>query len=116
MGMSASVLLAIPFALFAIVLLLCFVGCDFHPGTDPTPFNTYTDSILAEPTLVAYWPLGEAAGETIALELKGARNGTYLSQVFPADPVLRSAATPATGPVLNLGQDGIVAGDFSCRR
>jgi hypothetical protein len=106
--MSASLLVAIPFVLFAIVLLLCFVGCDFQAGTAATGFTTYTDSILNEPTLVAYWPLGEAAGETIALELKGGRSGAYLSRVFPDDPSIPSAAAPGT---LILGQPGIVAGD-----
>jgi hypothetical protein len=111
--MSASLLVAIPFALLAIVLLLCFVGCDELFGLDelpdPTPFHRYSESILAEATLVAYWPLGEAAGPT-AFDLKPGpgHNGTYLSQVFPDDPP--SAATPDP-PVLKLGEKGIVAGD-----
>jgi Concanavalin A-like lectin/glucanases superfamily len=106
--MSASVVVAIPFVLFAIVLLLCFVGCNFEVPPTATSFTNYTHSILNEPTLVAYWPLGEAAGETIALELKGGRSGAYLSRVFPDDPSIPSAAAPGT---LILGQPGIVAGD-----
>jgi Concanavalin A-like lectin/glucanases superfamily len=111
--MSTSLLVAIPFALFAIVLLLCFIGCDALFGLDHIPdpkpaFTRYTKTILAEPTLVAYWPLGEAAGETTAVDLKGGRNGTYLSQVFPDDPSVPSAAAPGT---LALGQPGIVPGD-----
>ena len=107
--MSASVLLAIPFALFAIVLLLCFVGCGFEHGQLAGGFTTYTSSILAEPTLVAYWPLGEAGGTT-AFELKGPRNGTYLSQFFPADPLIGSAES-ANPPVLSLGEQGLLDGD-----
>jgi Concanavalin A-like lectin/glucanases superfamily len=112
MGMSASVLLAIPFALLAIVLLLCFVGCDFPLGQlpEPKPFTEYSSKILAEPTLVAYWPLDEATG-SVAADHKNNHDGEYLSRVFPADPVRRSAATPASGPVLNLGQDGLLEGD-----
>jgi hypothetical protein len=111
--MSASLLVAVPLALLAIVFLSCFVGCDTVFGLStlpdpPPPFTTYTPSILAEPTLVAYWSLGEPAGATIAVDLKGGRNGTYLSQVFPDDPSLPSAAAPG---VLMLGQPGIVAGD-----
>ena len=108
--MSASLLVAIPFALFAIVLLFCFVGCHVvFPLDDVRPgFTRYTEIILAEPTLVAYWPLGEAAGETTAVELKAGRNGAYLSQVLPDDPSFPSAAAPGT---LILGQPGIVEGD-----
>jgi Concanavalin A-like lectin/glucanases superfamily len=112
MGMSVSLLVAIPFVLLAIVLLLCFVGCDALFGLDelpdPTPFHQYTPTILTEVTLVGYWPLGESLGQTTAVDLKGGHNGTYLSQVFPDDPPVSSAAAPGT---LALGQPGIVAGD-----
>jgi Concanavalin A-like lectin/glucanases superfamily len=111
--MGALLLVAIPFALLAIVLLLCFVGCDRVFGIDhiqyEPPFTTYTPTILAEPTLVAYWELSETAG-TAALDQKGGHNGTYLSQVFPDDPSLPSAAS-ANPPILSLGQAGIVSGD-----
>jgi hypothetical protein len=108
--MSASVLVAIPFALFAIVLLLCFVGCDqlFQLDHLKPPFRRYTSIILKEPTLVAYWSLGEPAGSTTAVDLQGGRNGTYLSQPFPDDPSSVSAAAPG---MLALGQAGIVSGD-----
>jgi Concanavalin A-like lectin/glucanases superfamily len=111
--MSASVLVATPIVLFAIVLLLCFVGCDALFGLDEIPdpkppFTRYSDdTILAEPTLVAYWSLGEAAGTT-AVDRKGGRNGTYLSQALPDDPSIPSAQAPGT---LTLGQPGIVPGD-----
>jgi hypothetical protein len=108
--MSAPLLVAVPLALLAIVFLLCFVGCDFHGQVPPPPppFFKYTQSILDEPTLVAYWPLGEPAGATSAVDLKGGHNGTYLSQVFPDDPPIFSAGAPGT---LVLGQPGIVPGD-----
>ena len=111
--MSASLLVAVPFALFGIVLLLCFVGCDrvfgiYAVNPPPPPFTRYSEVILGEPTLVAYWPLGEQAGETTAVDLKGGRNGTYLSQALPDDPSFPSAAAPGT---LTLGQEGIVPGD-----
>ena len=110
MGMSALMLVAVPVALLAIIYLLCFVGCGFDVPTEPPPpFTAYTSSILDdEPTLIAYWPLGEPAGATTAVDLKGARNGAYLSQVFPDDPAIGSASAPGT---LLLGQPGIVPGD-----
>jgi Concanavalin A-like lectin/glucanases superfamily len=112
MGMSASLLVAIPLALFAIVLLLCFVGCDVVVSADRVPpaFARYSEIILNESTLVAYWPLGESAGETTAVDLEAGRNGAYLSQVLPDDPSFPSAATPDP-PVLKLGEQGIVPGD-----
>jgi hypothetical protein len=110
MGMSASLFVAIPFAALAIVLLLCFVGCDVVFGLDEiNNFTKYTPSILAEPELRAYWPLGEAAGTATATDLKGGHDGTYLSQMLPYDPSIpSSAAAPGT---LALGQAGIVSGD-----
>jgi hypothetical protein len=109
MAMSASLLGAVPFAAFAIVLLLCFVGCDVVFHIDPIKtFSDYTPSILDEPTLAAYWRLGEPAGATTAVDLKGGHDGAYLSQVFPDDPPIHSAAAPG---LLALGQAGIVAGD-----
>ena len=110
--MSASLLVATPPALLALVFLLCFVGCDRVFGLEPIPenppFTKYTPSILDEPTLVAYWPLGEPPGAPTAVDLKGNRNGTYLAQALPDDPAIGSAGAPGT---LVLGQPGIVAGD-----
>jgi Concanavalin A-like lectin/glucanases superfamily len=94
------------------LLLLCFAGCSFSPGALSGGFTEYSNNILAEPTLVAYWPLGEPDGEVTANDLKGTggvhRSGTYLSQVFPADPAMNSAAAPGT---LQLGQPGLLEGD-----
>jgi hypothetical protein len=122
--MSASLLVAIPFALLAIVLLFGFVGCDALFGLDPLPdpgppFTRYTPKILEEPTLVAYWPLGEVGGDgSIATDLKGAadgttqRNGLYIEGFFQDDPSILSAAAPTPGSLpLELGQEGIVPGD-----
>ena len=62
--MSALLLVLIPPALLAIVLLLCFVGCSFEPGTSPiSEFTHYSDqTILPTVGLVGYWPLGERGG------------------------------------------------------
>src|SRR6266478_787563 len=102
--MSASLLVLIPPALLAIVVLLCFVGCVlYRSGNAPStelfgpPFTQYSD-VTIDSNPVSYWPLGEAAG-TVAQDTKGTngvRNGTYLSQLFPDDPPLQSAAAPGT--------------------
>lgn len=86
--MSASLLVAVPFALFGIVLLLCFVGCDrvfgvYAVNPPPPPFTRYSEVILGEPTLVAYWPLGEQAGETTAVDLKGGPTEHISVRPFP---------------------------------
>ena len=108
--MSAPLLVFIPTALLAIVLLLCFVGCVFEHGVGLPAFTTYSDdTILATVGLAGYWPLGEPAGATTAVDVtSGVHNGAYLSRVFPDDPGNSSAAAPGT---FSLGNTGIVAGD-----
>jgi hypothetical protein len=106
--MSAPLLVLIPAALLAIVLLLCFVGCVF-PIHDLAEFHKYSDeSVLPTVGLVGYWPLGEAAGAPAAVDIKSGHDGAYLSRVFPDDPANSSAAAPGT---FSLGNIGIVQGD-----
>jgi hypothetical protein len=57
---------------------------------------------------VGYWPLGDPAGATTAVDVKSGHNGAYLSRVFPDDPANSSAAAPGT---FSLGNPGIVPGD-----
>ena len=107
--MSASLLVLIPPTLLAIVLLLCFVGCtNEYRDFDVTPsvIDYSANTILPTPGLVAYWPLGEMQGETIAVDLKGGHNGDYLSQEFPAE----AQGAYADGTLV-LGSPGIVLGD-----
>jgi hypothetical protein len=124
--MSTSLLVVVPLALLAIVLVLCFVGCEFDStgtggGGELGPWTQYTDvTILEDPRVVAYWPLGDAAGPT-AVDLKGGHDGTYVDATttpaqfpYPAASfdtpagTFNSAAAPGT---LQFGQTGIVAGD-----
>jgi hypothetical protein len=124
--MTTSALVLIPSALLLIVLLLGFTGCAEiigiepwrpsrpSPPSPPSPSPPpYSDDVLGEESLVAYWPLGEQEGETIAVDVKGAHNGAYEFKEFPDYPAIPpenpSAAAPGT---LNLGQPGIVAGDI----
>jgi len=122
--MSASLLVFVPVALFVLVASLCFVGCYFDVTGLPL-YTEYTNGdILPHPALVAYWPLGEAAGAVTAVDLKGTavgtpHNGTYTSvdtapALFPCPafelaPGVNSAAAPGT---LTLGTEGIVPGDI----
>ena len=107
--MSALLLVIVPVALLVLVSWLCFVGCSFE-GHGMLPYTTYTTvDILPHPALVAYWPLGEAAGASTAVDLKGTavgtpHNGTYTSvdtspalfpcPAFAVSPTTHTAAAP----------------------
>ena len=121
--MSVPLLILIPIGLLAIVALLCFVGCSFQPGAAILPWTTYTDAtVLANPSVVAYWPLGEVADTDPAVDRVAGHNGSYVDGVTvpslypwpafsvpnPTGPNVQSAAAPGT---LLLGQPGIVQGD-----
>jgi Concanavalin A-like lectin/glucanases superfamily len=54
--MSITLFLLIPIGLLTIVWSLCFVGCTFPKIGYQTP---YSDLILDEQSIIAYWPLNE---------------------------------------------------------
>jgi Concanavalin A-like lectin/glucanases superfamily len=95
--------------LLAVAASLCFVGCSY-PNFQ---FDTYTQVILGEPSLIAYWPLNEPMGSTTAVDLTGhGHNGTYTHP--PAYPAFSApgATSPAIpNPTLVQGQASIVRGD-----
>jgi hypothetical protein len=77
--MSVVLLVAIPLTLLAVVFLRCFLGCGgFIPANIP-PFYEYTESLLAEPTLIAYWSLGGPEGQVTADKRKGT-SGVHVRQ------------------------------------
>jgi hypothetical protein len=122
--MSMSLVVLLPLILLGIVGTLCFVGCAFNTsGLPGTPFTTYTGTtILLNPSIIAYWPLGEAADTDPAAELISGNTGNYMdpstaptlypwpaySIVNGSGPDLQSAAAPGT---IALAQPGLVAGD-----
>jgi hypothetical protein len=109
--MTAPLLVLIPLSLLAIVLLFSFVGCGLDTSGLGNPAYTQytTNTILPTAGLIAYWPLSEPAGATTAVDLKGGRNGTYVTApAYPSDPTHNSAAAPGT---YQLAQPGIVPGD-----
>src|SRR5438034_86870 len=122
--MSAPVIVFVPFGLFAIVALLCFVGCKFEHGVLAPPFTQYSDTtVLADPAVVAYWPLGESDDGLLAADrTPNPNSGKYIdpatlpaiypwpavSLANPPNPNIESAAAPGT---VAFAQTGIVPGD-----
>jgi Concanavalin A-like lectin/glucanases superfamily len=130
--MSTTLFFLLPIGMLAVVWSVCFVGCVFQTGGLAQP---YSNNILAEASLVAYWPLSDfpnsqppagapalpppPQGSTsagIALDISGKNhNGTY---IIP--PIYQSGTTFLTTmgnppvdlkPTLNLHQPSIVPGD-----
>jgi Concanavalin A-like lectin/glucanases superfamily len=125
--MSTALFFLVPIGMLAVVWSLCFVGACFPTGGLPGP--PYSNTILAEPSLVAYWPLSDfpdspppagapalppppqgSTGVGTAQDLSGKNhNGSYI--IPPA--YMPGATIPqlVTNPTLNLHQASIVPGD-----
>jgi Concanavalin A-like lectin/glucanases superfamily len=125
--MSTTLFFLVPIGMLAVVWSLCFVGCVLPTSGLPGP--PYSNTILAEASLVAYWPLSDppnspppAGAPTLppppqgsnglgtALDLSGKNhNGTYINP--PA--YMPGATIPqiVTNPTLNLHLASIVPGD-----
>jgi len=130
--MSVSLIVLLPVILLGTVVLFCFVGCTLDtsgiPGTGgppgPPPFTKYSDTtVLANPAVVAYWPLGESADTVPAVDrTPNPDNGQYVDPAtmpafypWPAFPVgnppgpdVQSATAPGS---IAFAQPGIVVGD-----
>jgi len=120
LAVSATLIVIIPIALLGIVALLGFTGCGLPVTGLPPDFTTYsTDTVLSNVNCVAYWPLNDPAGSTMANEIKGmpANTGSYLNPttapaLYPwnsanfGDPSAAAGSTP-----FQLQQPGIVIGD-----
>jgi len=130
--MSTTLFFLVPIGMLAVVWSLCFVGVCLQTGGLAEP---YSNIILAEASLVAYWPLSDfpnsqppagapalpppPQGSTsggIALDISGNNhNGSYINP-----PIYQSGTTFLTtmgnppvdlNPTLNLHQASIVPGD-----
>jgi hypothetical protein len=122
--MSASLVVLLPVVLLGIVAVFCFAGCGFSPSGALLAFTTYSDTtVLANPSVVAYWPLGEAGDNLPAVDrTANPDNGQYLDPTTlpaiypwpaitlanPPGPDVQSAAAPGS---IAFAQPGIVAGD-----
>jgi hypothetical protein len=105
--MNTTLFFLVPVGMLAVAWSFCFIGCVFQTGGIAIP---YSNVILAEQGLVAYWPLGDMEGST-AVDLTGhGHDGTYT--IPPAYPVFAQSA-PLTNPALNQHQSSIVPGDVS---
>jgi hypothetical protein len=130
--MSTTLFFLVPIGMLAIVWSLCFVGCFLQTSGLASP---YSNNILAEPSLVAYWPLSDfpnsplpagapalppppqgSTGLGTAGDLSGKNhNGNYINP-----PIYQSGTTFLTtmgnppvdlNPTLNLHLASIVPGD-----
>ena len=124
--MSTTLFLLIPIGMLAVVWSVCFVGCVLQTSGLESP---YSNNNLAEPSLVAYWPLSDlpnspppagapalppppqgSTGVGTAQDLSGKNhNGTYIKP--PAYMPGASIPQIVTNPTLNLQQASIVPGD-----
>ncbi len=131
--MSTTLSILVPIGMLAVVWSVCFVGCAFQTSGLPGP--PYSNDILAEPSLVAYWPLSDfpnspppagapalppppqgSIGVGTALDLSGNNhNGSYINPPIykPGTTFLTTMGNPPVdlNPTLNLHQDSIVPGD-----
>jgi hypothetical protein len=117
--MSTTLFFLVPIGMLAVVWSLCFVGCVLPTSGLPGP--PYSNTILAEASLVAYWPLSDLAGPApappqgstsvgIAADLSGnGHPGTYINP--PAYMAGATIPQIGTNPTLNLRQASIVPGD-----
>jgi hypothetical protein len=122
--MSTSIIILLPVILLGIVGMLCFVGCILDTsGLGGPPFTMYTGTtILLNPAIIGYWPLGEATDTNPAVDLISGNNGNYIDPVTtpplypwpaytlpnPPGPDVESADAPGT---IAFAQHGIVQGD-----
>jgi hypothetical protein len=130
--MSTTLFFLIPIGMLAVVWSVCFIGCVLQTGGLEAP---YSNNILAEKSLVAYWPLSDfpnsqlpagapalpppPQGSTsvgIALDISGKNhNGSYIiPPIYPSGTTfLTTTGNPPVDlkPALNLHQASIVPGD-----
>jgi hypothetical protein len=109
--MSTTLFFLVPIGMLAVVWSLCFVGACFPTsGEGPGTATPYSNLILGESGLLAYWPLSDAQGSTQAKDLTGnGHDGTYtIPPDYPAAPANSRVLNP---PTANLGQGSIVPGD-----
>jgi hypothetical protein len=129
---STTLFFLIPIGMLAVVWSVCFVGCHFPTSGLP---DAYSNVILNEKSLIAYWPLSDlrnsqpppgapplpqpptgSSGVGTALDLTGNNhNGTYINPpTYPSGTTfLTTTGNPPVDltPALNLNQTSMVPGD-----
>jgi hypothetical protein len=130
--MSTTLFFLVPIGTVALVWAVCFVGCAFP--TSGLPADPYSNVVLNESSLLAYWPLNDAPGQPppppfpptpqnsksvgSAADLSGKGHvGSYLQPpTYPTNPPAGSAGPGqmmSGTPAINLLQSSIVPGDVS---
>jgi hypothetical protein len=113
--MSATLFFLLPIGMLVVVWSVCFVGCSY-----PTfMFDTYSDLVLGESNLLAYWPLNELLqavnapgpdGTAGDLSKKG-HDGTYtIPPDYPSGMQAVAQSKALNPPTLARGAS-IVPGD-----
>jgi hypothetical protein len=114
--MSTTLFFLVPIGILAVVWSLCFVGACFQTSGLASP---YSDNIVTESSLVAYWPLGDLLGTldtqgqtSIAGDLSGNHHdGTYtIPPAYPSGAQAVQFSKPIANPSLSRNPS-IVAGD-----
>lgn len=108
--MSTTLFFLVPIGMLAAAWSLCFVGCVLNTHGTGMP---YSNNILAETDLVAYWPLGDLNGSTVAGDLSGkGHNGTYtIPPPYPSGAQAVPFSSPIANPTLTLQRTSLVPGD-----
>ncbi|MGO9326887.1 MAG: LamG domain-containing protein [Steroidobacteraceae bacterium] len=124
--MSTTLFFLVPIGMLAVVWSLCFVGACFPTSGLP---EAYSNIILQEPSLIAYWPLSDFANSPLppsfppppqnstslgaAADLSGNGHiGSYLiPPAYPTGSTIIQVANPTPNTGLNLHQTSIVPGD-----
>jgi hypothetical protein len=130
--MSTTLFFLVPIGMLAVVWSLCFVGvCLPTTGLPSTP---YSNTILNETSLIAYWPMSDlpnsqppegapplpppppnSAFAGTARDFKSNHNGTYINppRYISGTTFLTTPGNPPVDlkPTLNLQQTSIVLGD-----
>lgn len=102
--------------------MVCYKGIDNGTPVEASAIaaggagSTYSATVLAEPSLVSYWRMGEAAGSTV-VDQTGTNNGTYAAGVTLAQTGMLTGDTStaalfngSTGYIYLSGTTGIVTG------
>jgi hypothetical protein len=111
--MSTTLFFLVPIGMLAVAWSLCFIGCN----GDTFQFSAYSDTILTEPSLVAYWPLSDLLVPLQILDQTASagdlsgnnHNGTYtVPPAYPSAQFSKAIAAPtvARGTSLVPGDAG----------
>jgi hypothetical protein len=109
MAMTHWYYLLLPLVVFAVMSLLRFRGCSFHPGAANTP-DQYGTAVMSDGP-IAWFRLEEAPGATTAANASGSPDGTYGTAPSPlsaGNASWRSPAVASTSLTLGINNPDLV--------